>query len=209
MSAPDAELPARIAALILAAGESRRIGSPKALLRIGDVSFLRHIVQEYRNAYVENITVVLGASAESVYPEAAALGIRICINPDFMRGQLSSIVTGLDALPQGEIDAVFVHPVDHPWVAGVTIRGLLTCFRDGGAPVIVPKHSGRRGHPVLFAASLFPELRAAPPAVGARQVVWTHADSAAEYATDDQGVVFNVNTPDDYEFLQRTVRRTP
>lgn len=205
---PEAELSARIAALILAAGESRRIGSPKALLRIGDLTFLRRIVQEYRNAGVSHITVVLGASAECVQPEAAALGIRSCLNPDFARGQLSSIITGLDALVPDEIDAVFVQPVDHPLIGSATIRGLLERFLISRAPVAVPVQSGRRGHPVLFGAQLFSELRAAPLAVGARHVVRTYTDSVAEYATDDQGVLLNVNTPDDYELLQRIVRRT-
>lgn len=178
-----------IAAVVLAAGASSRMGSSKAhLLATGTASFLDAILATLRGAGVDVVRVVMARGA------ATADGA--VVNPDPSRGMLSSVQCGLGVLPPG-VDAVLLWPVDHPLVKAATVISMIEAFRHGSHPVVVPVYEGGRGHPVLFAAALIPELLSADPAVGARAVVHAHADRL-ELAVPDAGVNADVDTPDDY-----------
>jgi CTP:molybdopterin cytidylyltransferase MocA len=178
-----------IAAVVLAAGASSRMGSPKAhLLASGAASFLDAILATLGDAGIEVVRIVTA-------PEVAVADGAV-VNPDPSRGMLSSVQCGLGALPPG-VDAVLLWPVDHPLVKAATVTSLIEAFRGGGHPVVVPVFEGGRGHPVLFAAALVPELLSADPAVGARAVVHAHADRL-ELAVPDPGVGADVDTPEDY-----------
>jgi molybdenum cofactor cytidylyltransferase len=96
------------------------------------------------------------------------------------------------------VDGFLLWPVDHPTVLPETVRKLVAAFREGGAPIVVPVHAGRRGHPVLFAAQLKDELLRAPDAVGARAVVVAHEDGLRTVEVHDPGVVADVDTPEAY-----------
>lgn len=199
---------AGIAAVILAAGESQRMGTTKALLKIGKISFIRCIVKAFQASDAERVIVVLGAASDEVKQEIADLDITVVVNSDYKQGQLSSILAGISAAEQFGTEAVFLHPVDHPWVTPQTINQLIAAFRASRSPVVTPVYNGKRGHPVLFAADLFSELKNAPSEIGARFVVWSHQADVREVETHDGGVILNVNTPEDYEHLQRNLRRS-
>jgi molybdenum cofactor cytidylyltransferase len=183
-----------IGAIVLAAGASSRMGRPKAAMRLGPQgpTFLDAILMSLDAAGVAAVRVV-------VPPERERRDARDVVNPNPAAGMLSSVQCGLRALPAG-LDAVFVWPVDHPLVLRATIVAMIAAWRAGGAPVVVPTHGGRRGHPVLFAARVLPELFTADDTRGAAAVVHAHADRL-ELAVSDDAVLHDVDTPEDYARL--------
>jgi molybdenum cofactor cytidylyltransferase len=190
-----------VAALILAAGESRRMGSPKPLLPFGGSTFLGHLIEQFRASRADPVVVVLGHEAERIRCEVAMGDARSVINMEYREGMLSSIRAGLEALAGEGVEGVLVCPVDHPKVDSALIDRLIERFEETGRPVVLPVHKGRRGHPVLFARSVFDELMAAPDLVGARQVVWDHADEVLEVETEQSGADVDVDTPEEYRKL--------
>ncbi len=197
------------AVIILAAGESLRMGAPKALLKIGDRSFVRHVAGVYTMSDVDNIVVVTRPDAPEIAKELHDLDVSITTNKDPEAGQLSSIITGLDAARPFGPKAAFVHPVDHPFVSPSLVNSLLEKFWSARCLIVLPTYHGKRGHPVLFSSKLFDELKKAPAEVGARSVVWAHADKVVEVPTRERGVILDVDTPKDYERLQGNLQSPP
>jgi molybdenum cofactor cytidylyltransferase len=186
--------PLRIGALILAAGDSRRMGRPKALLPLEGRTFLETLMDRFVRAGMAPILVVLGGAAEEIRNVVKLSLARVLVNPDPSRGQLSSIHCGIQALAPGEVDGLFIAPVDTPRVQIVTLEQMRGEFP--GRPLVVPVYQGRRGHPALFSASLFPELLHAPHDQGARAVV--HATSRRlEMPCDDPAVLEDFDAPED------------
>lgn len=170
------------------------MGRPKAAMTLGPrgPSFLDAILTTLDAAGVAVSRVV-------VRPGEMRQSPRDVENPNPETGMLGSIQCGARALPSA-LDAVLVWPVDHPLVEKATVVAMIAAFRAGGAPVVVPAHAGRRGHPVLFAARVLPELFTADGSRGAAAVVHAHADRL-ELAVPDRGVLSDVDTPEDYERL--------
>ncbi len=187
-----------IAGIVLAAGASSRMGQDKALLRWGDKTFLEHLLAALKASSVDPVRVVLGANAEEVQENTSFGAGEVVVNPDWQKGMLSSLIVGLDNLP-ADVEAAVVCLVDHPCVSSTLIRALRENFRAGGKLIAIPTYQGRRGHPVLFSATLFDELRAAPLEVGARHVVRRHADDILELPTEEEGVLLNTNDRAAYE----------
>jgi len=181
-----------IAGIILAAGASSRMGADKALLRWGERTFLEHLLAVLREAGAEPLRVVAGANAAAIEKATPLEPGELVTNINWERGQLSSLIAGLDSLPR-ECEAALVCLVDHPCVSSKLLRALMESFRETHSAIVVPTFQGRRGHPVLFAASLFDELRAAPPIQGARYVVHQHAADILVVPTEEEGIVLNTN----------------
>jgi CTP:molybdopterin cytidylyltransferase MocA len=190
----------RIAAVVLAAGRGRRAGGPKALLRIGDETFLHRVAARMGRPRVDRVIVVLGheaarVGAESALPAAA----RVVVNAAWEDGMLGSVVAGVDAAEADGADAVLLHPVDHPLVGAETVDRVVEALR-AGARIAVPSFEGRRGHPGGFARAAWPALRSAPPSQGARFVLAAHPDWIV-HVEGDQGCVSGIDTPEDYRRL--------
>jgi molybdenum cofactor cytidylyltransferase len=185
-----------LAAAILAAGESKRMGQPKALVPFQGSTFVDHLIAATRHARVGVTRVVLGAGAEGIRANLKVDPGWIVVNADWPTGQLSSIHAAIRSLPAGATKGILVCPVDHPLVSAHLVAALIAAFDAGGKAIVVPKHRGRRGHPVIFGAALYEELLAAPLAVGARQVVWNHAAEVMEVETEEEGVILNLNDPE-------------
>jgi molybdenum cofactor cytidylyltransferase len=184
-----------LAAVILGAGESRRMGSPKALVPFHGISFAQHLVDVTRHARVGVTRIVLGAGADEI---AAKLGVdpaMIVFNQDWEKGQLSSIHAGIRSLPEAT-EGMILCPVDHPLVSANLVSQLIKQFDESGKLIALPAFHGQRGHPVIFRVSLYNELLAASADIGARQVVWAHAQEIVEVPTEEEGVVLNLNDPE-------------
>jgi molybdenum cofactor cytidylyltransferase len=190
-----------VPAIVLAAGTSSRMGSPKALLRVGGETFLGRILRVLRDAGVPAAAVVVRPGQEALVAEATAAGFgQIVENPRADEGQLSSLVAGLDAIDRPGVDGALVTLVDVPGITTAVVSALLERMRTSRAPVIRAVHEGRHGHPVIFRRGLFDRLRQADPAAGARAVVRTVDVDDVE--VDEPGITQDVDTPADYERLR-------
>ena len=191
-------------AIVLAAGASTRMGRPKALLRIGDRTFVRAILDTLRDGGIAETVVVVRPGDAPLVAEVEAAGYgRTVINPRADEGQLTSLVAGLDAIDGPVVDAALVTLVDVPLITAETVRRLVTHTAASAAPIVRAVHRGRHGHPVIFKRTLFDALRRADPAVGAKAVVRAHAVEDVE--VPDAGVAEDIDTPDD--FARSTGRR--
>jgi molybdenum cofactor cytidylyltransferase len=188
-----------IAAVILSAGESSRMGRPKALLPIDGQTFIEKIVGALNDAWIGRIIVVLGHNAEEMKRRIDFLPVEILVNPDYKLGQLSSLQVAVRHLENSaDCDGLLVHLVDHPYVAPALVTAMIERFYQSGKLIVVPRHQGKRGHPVIFARKLFGELLAAPSDQGAKAVVNAHRDETLEIDTVEVGVTLDIDTPELY-----------
>jgi len=190
------------AAVVLAAGAGTRLGGvAKALLPIGDRTFLARIVATAAAAGVPaaRVVVVVGAPfADSVAAEAARLGARVVVNPDPARGMGSSVAVGFAALGEADGEVALLWPVDHPAVTVATVARVLAEAAD--VDVVVPRRDGRGGHPAAVARPVWTALAGASEAPGgARSVLHDPRWRRREVEVDDPGVVRDVDNREDVE----------
>jgi molybdenum cofactor cytidylyltransferase len=196
-----------LSAVILAAGDSTRMGSPKALLLTPDGRpFVVSIAATLAAAGIVDIVVVTGRDHDRIAATltAAQLSVipRAIRNPDPSRGQLSSLLRGMDAVVSPDTEALVVTLVDVPMVSEATVRLVVSEWRRTRAPIVRPAIGDRHGHPVLFDRRVFGELRSAPLDVGAKAVVHAHNGDALNVPVTDEGSLVDVDTPRDYEALR-------
>ena len=189
----------RVSGVILAAGRSRRMGRPKALLPIFGTTFLEHIVHQIRASRLVDLKIVLGHQPESILDRLPDLRATTVVNSRYREGQLSSLQTGIRALDRETCDGLMLFLVDHPLVDSALIDALLDCFSQGGHPIVIPSFQRRRGHPVLFARELFPELLAASPDEGAVAVVRHHRQQICHLEWESDEILVDVDTPEAYQ----------
>ena len=197
-----------IVAIVLSAGESSRMGNPKALLPIGGVSFIEEIVRALKGTKIDRIIVVLGHHAEEIRKRIAHLPVTFVVNRDYAKGQLSSLIVAIRSLAAEKttekIDGVLVHLVDHPFISPALVDHMIDRFYETKKLIVIPRYGGRRGHPVIFSSRLFPELLSAPLEKGAKIVVHAHRDETLEIETDFAGVTIDIDTPEEYrQYLER------
>ena len=184
--------------MLLAAGAGRRMGGPKALLRIGGESFLARGARTLARPGVARVVAVLGHDAARVAAEAGVpADVALVENHRYTDGMLSSILRGLDEAERLGADAVLLHPVDHPLVDPVTVDRVIAALQTD-AVIAVPTHDGRRGHPGGFTRAAWAALRAAPADRGARAVLADHPRWVVHVPGDPRCVV-GIETPADYE----------
>ena len=192
-----------LAAVILSGGASQRMGSPKALLPYQGRPFLEHLLDITRHPKITTRRVVLGVHAEPIAKAIHLPADEVVINADWDQGLLSSIQAALRSLPTG-LDGMLHCLIDHPLISASLVGELIATFYSSHAPIVLPLFEGRRGHPVIFSAKLFPELQAAPLDVGARAVVWAHRSEIGQFPTNEEGCVLNLNDPETFARVTRS-----
>jgi molybdenum cofactor cytidylyltransferase len=192
-----------LAAIILSAGTSRRMGQPKALLLAGGETFLDRLIRVYSERF-SPVIVVLGAEADAVrgglcHPGAA----QFVTNERWPLGQLTSLQRGMEALPS-DAEGCFFTPVDCPRVTSETLAALAGAFGEISPPplIVVPRHGARRGHPVGCSRELFAELLSLPPDESARAVLRGHPDRTRIVEVVDAGILDDVDTPEEYRRME-------
>ena len=194
-----------IAGIILAAGASSRMGTPKALLDYRGETFVGRLVRVLGETCTP-VIVVLGYHADRLrehVPPAAT----IVVNPDPSRGQLSSLQTGLAVLPADADGFAFI-PVDSPAVETDTVARLARAFEQRSASTlfVIPRQSGKRGHPVVAARAAAAEFLALPPTAEARDIVHAHVNRTEYVEVGDAGIFTDVDDPEAYRRLkERTI----
>ena len=184
-----------IAGLILAAGESRRMGFPKALLPYREETFLDTLIGRFAPR-CSPVIVVLGAEAERIRARALRPATFV-VNPDYLRGMTTSLQCGLRAVP-ADAEGVLFTLVDHPAVSPATIDALLATPR----PLVrVPRFGEDRGHPIWFSRELIQEFLAIPDGGAANEIVHRHRPETEFLDLDDPGVVADIDDPEAYEKL--------
>lgn len=180
-------------AIVLAAGASSRMGSPKALLPIGGRPAVEVIVETLRAGGADDVVVVVGRHAAEIRAGADLRGARVIDNPNWAAGRTSSIQTGLAALATGT-EWTLLALVDMPLVRPDTVRTLLAAA-PADADVVVPVHDGRRGHPILLRRTLFAAIAALGPDEPLRDVV--RAARRLDVPVTDAGVLIDFDAPGD------------
>jgi molybdenum cofactor cytidylyltransferase len=194
----------RIAAIVLAAGLARRMGSPKVLLPWGhSPSILDHIVAQLKAAEVDHILVVTGHEAGKVREIAARHDVEIVHNPDYATGEmLSSLKVGVRALPE-KVAAALVVLGDQPRIQPEIVQRVVQAYTEGKGSIVAPSYQMRRGHPILIDRRYWDELLALPADGAPRDLINAHADEIAYVTVDTDSVLGDVDTPEDYEEERR------
>jgi len=195
---PVKEVRGRVAAVVLAAGESRRFGSPKQLLPWKATTLLEHVVDTALASSLGDVIVVLGHLAEKIRDLLRDRPIRLVINHDWDEGLSTSVSAGLRALPAGYEACLFLLG-DQPNITAEMINSILSTYRRTLAPVVAPAYRGRRGNPVLFSRSLFPELLTMEGDQGGREVILRHRDEMETVEVKEEDVFLDIDTVSDYE----------
>ncbi len=191
---------ADVVAILLAAGESRRMGQLKALLPWQGVSLIKHQVASLRAGGVDQVVVVLGHRSDELKSELGdTAGVSWQLNPDYLQGKTTSIKAGLNALGTDQPQALLLLNVDQPRSVGV-IRFLLEGHLSQGSLITIPTHNGKGGHPIILSPTLLDELRRIDEeSFGIKAIVQRHLGGTRRVEMDSPEVLWDLNTPEEYQ----------
>jgi len=187
---------ARIAALILAAGQSRRMGAEnKLLLEIDGKPMVRHVAERVLASSARPVTIVLGHQPDAVKAALAGLDVGFVENPDYADGLSSSLKAGLAAVPESA-DGALICLGDMPGVSTDLVDRLIAGFNPiEGRAILAPTRGGRRGNPVLWARRFFDELMSLSGDTGAKHLIGSYGEFLTEIEAPDDGVLIDLDTP--------------
>lgn len=191
-----------ISAIVLAAGESTRMGFPKLLLQVEGKSLLQHVIDNALQSKAGEVIVVLGAEATKLRRELKQRQVQIIENASYKEGLSTSLKVGLQAVsPQAQ--AVLVLLGDQPLVSHDIIDALIDKYEASGSIMVAPVYSGRRGNPVLFDSSLIPELISVTGDKGGREIIEKHLDQLATIDFESTIIGSDIDSWDDYREVCR------
>ncbi len=195
-----------IEAIILAAGESRRMGRAKALLSFGSKTALALIVDTLNKAGISRIHVVVGHEAAKIIKESKVKADFV-VNKNYKDGQFSSLQSGIASLSP-TCPGVVVCLVDQPHILAEWVRALLQETDKTAPPIIRPKFGRKTGHPIYYGSMLFAEILAMPPTATAKVLMKKYYDKTAFVEVQSDAIFYDADTPADYKFLQRLLKKT-
>lgn len=193
-----------IAAVVLAAGLSRRMGQAKLLMPVGGRAIVRYVVESVLAGGVDLVWVVTGPDGEPIEAALAGLEVQIAVNPAPEEGQASSLRAGIAALP-ASVDAVLIALGDQPSLAPSIIPALLAARRTSPKLIVAPRYRDGQGNPVLFKREIFPELLRLTGDQGARPIIQKEP-ARVEWVELDLPMPPDVDTLDDYEKIRANLR---
>ena len=186
-----------VSALLLAAGESQRMGRLKQLLPLGGSTLIEVVLENLLRSRLQEVIVVLGFGAEEIRPRVEAKGVRVAVNPRYKEGMASSLRVGLDALdPRAE--GILVALADQPFIPPEVIDRLIEAFQGTSKGIVVPTFQGRRGHPVIFHRRYMEELRSLSGDQGGRKLLHRNPEDLLGVEVDCPGVITDIDTLEDY-----------
>ena len=194
-----------MSAIVLAAGLSSRMGTPKPLLPLRGKPLLAHGLDALRGGGLREIVVVLGAGADRIRRGVSLAGTKGVVNPEYEEGMSSSIRAGLRAASP-DAGAYLIVLGDQPLVTPATIRAIVARWEETGSRIAVPTYEGVRGNPVLLDRSLSAQMESLRGDVGCRGLVAAHAAEVVEVPVDDPGILIDVDTADDLRRVEAALR---
>ena len=191
-----------ISAIVIAAGESKRMGRTKQLLSWQGKVLLQHALDAILGSEVDEVILVLGCEAGRILEEVDTQKIKVVINPDYAQGMITSIQEGLKAL-QRRAEAFFIVLGDQPGISPQIYNQLIYEFRRvyPSKRILLPTYQGKRGHPALFSIDYREEGSALKGDVGFRQIILDHPSDLLLSEMDARAVLEDIDTPEDYENL--------
>jgi molybdenum cofactor cytidylyltransferase len=186
-----------ICAIVLAAGESRRMGIQKLLLPFGGKTVIGHVVDELLGSDTEGVYVVVGYEGNRITEELSRLPVTVVPNPDYKVGMLSSVRCGLNALPE-QCEKVLVALGDQPAITSEVVNEMVESFTTTDKGILVPLYRGKRGHPLLFSIHYRNEIMTCFDDVGLRGLLQAHPDDTFELSVPTPAVLSDIDSPDDY-----------
>ena len=186
-----------ISAILLAAGESNRMGQPKQLMPFGQITIVERTIDNLLNSAVSETIVVLGYKDEEIRKTIAGKPVKLAMNPDYQQGMSTSIIAGLKQVDK-RARAVLIALGDQPFVNSQTITSLVEAFIANNRGILIPVYQGRRGNPVIFAIEYKGELLNLKGDVGGREIIELHPDDVLEVAVNCEGVLLDIDTMENY-----------
>jgi molybdenum cofactor cytidylyltransferase len=187
-----------VSAILLAAGESKRMGKPKLLLPIGNDTILGKTIDNVLSSRVDEVIVVLGAEAQEIKKAIAGKPAKVVFNPDYRQGMSTSLTTGLKQV-SARAQRVMVALCDQPFIEKKTYNRLIEESLDSGKGIIVPTYKAKRGNPIIFSINYKDELMGLEGDVGGKEILRRHPDDVLEVAVDSESIYINLNTMDEYD----------
>lgn len=197
-----------IAAIILAAGQSSRMGQHKLLLPVLGKPLLLHAVENTTAAGFDEVLVVVGYHAEAVRELLSRYPVRLVENPDYALGQSTSVRAGVAAL-SAQTAAAMILLGDQPLVKPAILQRLMHAWHASARPIIVPYYAGQRGNPVLFARALFPELLGVSGDQGGREILQKHAADIEPVQIAEADAAQDLDTWQEYQALLKRLGQAP
>jgi molybdenum cofactor cytidylyltransferase len=189
----------KVAAIVLAAGKSRRMGESKMTMPFGESTMVGSVVQAISNSRVSTVTVVLGYYGVAVRDALTDFSVDFAINRKPDMGMLSSVQAGMKAV--GEADAYLICLGDQPHIKSSVIDELVSAASRGRSGIFVPAYDGKRGHPLLFTAEYRAKVMSLPLSGGLNALLDSHKEEVTEVPVDEAGVTEDIDTPEDYTLL--------
>jgi molybdenum cofactor cytidylyltransferase len=184
-------------AIILAAGESKRMGLPKMLLKFDGITMIEKVIENVKLADLGNAIVVLGSGSEEIKELVEKASFRHCYNENFSEGMLSSVKCGFRDLPEN-VAAALVFQGDQPFISPAVIRSLINAYLSSAKGIVIPVYNNKRGHPLLVDGKYRNNIELLDPEKGLRELARCFSDDVLEVQSDEPGILRDFDTYEDY-----------
>lgn len=183
--------------IILAAGESKRMGFPKMFLEFNGRTMIENVIEHVAGSDTDGILVVLGAGSDDLMSLVGKYEVRYCYNEHYKEGMLSSVQCGFRNLP-AELDAVMVFQGDQPFITPLVINSVINEYRSSGRGIVIPVFHGKRGHPLLLDSKYRDQIETLDPSEGLRSIARIYSAEVLEVETNEPGILRDFDTYDEY-----------
>lgn len=184
--------------MILAAGESKRMGKPKLLLPYGEKTIIETMIDSVVRSKVNKILVVLGSNREKIEKKIQNFSLEIAFNPNFRRGMLSSVQLGFQTLPKNA-QAALVFLGDQPSISNAIINKIIDAYKETGKGIVLPVYKNERGHPVLIDMKYRDDVENLRPDFGLRALVYNHPEDILEIKVETPSILRDIDDMEDYK----------
>jgi molybdenum cofactor cytidylyltransferase len=184
--------------VILAAGESKRMGTPKMLLVFNGKTMIENVLDNVADSNSDGILVVLGSGGEGLIDMVRKYKVKYCFNENYRDGMLSSVQCGFKNLP-ADTEAVMVFQGDQPFILPAITNSVINAYRSSGKGIIIPVYKGKRGHPLLLDSKYSDQIDKIDPAEGLRAITRIFPGDVFEVETGDPGILKDFDTYEDYK----------